>query len=390
MSRIDELIQRYCPDGVQYIPLGEICSIETGRRDANAAVPGGNYNFYTTSKVVSRIETYRWDTDALLIAGNANVGDVKHFNGKFDAYQRTYVLTEFSKVVISRFLYYAIKSRFKEYLSNKTNTAAMTYIVLGTLKNFKIPVPPLEVQREIVSILDTFTQLEAELEAELEARRQQYEHYRDQLLTCENVTSGVRWVPMGDFAELVRGNGMPKSDFTDSGTPAIHYGQIYTHYGSWALETKSFVSLATAAKLAKVDCGDVVITNTSENIEDVGKSVAWLGLEQAVTGGHATVIKHRQNPKYLAYYFQTRAFADAKRKYVTGTKVFDVSAKNYAKIEVPLPSRDIQDQITEVLDDFDALASDIKTGLPAEIAARRQQYEYYRDKLLTFDELTPV
>ena len=191
---------------------------------------------------------------------------------------------------------------------------------------------------------------------------------------------------MGEFAKLVRGNGLPKTDFTDSGIGAIHYGQIYTYYGTWATQTKSFVSPNTAAKLAKVDSGDIVITNTSENIDDVGKAVAWLGREQVVTGGHATVIKHTQNAKYLAYFFQTTEFSLAKRKYASGTKVIDVSAKNLAKIEIPLPPREEQDRIVNILDKFDALVNDLSVGLPAELAARRKQYEHYRDRLLTFEE----
>ena len=191
---------------------------------------------------------------------------------------------------------------------------------------------------------------------------------------------------MGDFARLVRGNGLPKTDFTESGIGAIHYGQIYTYYGPWASKTKSFVSPSTAAGLTKVDPGDIVITNTSENIDDVGKAVAWLGSEQVVTGGHATVIKHTQNAKYLAYYFQTSEFSLAKRKYTFGTKVVDMSAKNLAKIEIPLPSLEEQDRIVSILDKFDALVNDLSIGLPAELNARRKQYEYYRDHLLTFEE----
>ena len=105
---------------------------------------------------------------------------------------------------------------------------------------------------------------------------------------------GVEMKALGDFAELVRGNGMPKTDLTDEGVGAIHYGQIYTRYGTWTTSTKSFIAPATAAKLAKANPGDIIITNTSENLEDVGKAVAWLGNDQIVTGGHATVVKRNR------------------------------------------------------------------------------------------------
>jgi type I restriction enzyme S subunit len=148
---------------------------------------------------------------------------------------------------------------------------------------------------------------------------------------------GAAFKAIGDFGKLVRGNGMPKSDFVEAGVGCIHYGQIYTHYGIWTEETISFVSAEKANKLAKVDPGDLVITNTSENIDDVCKAVAWIGDTQIVTGGHATVLKHNQDPKYLSYYLQTPHFFSEKKRRATGTKVIDDSAKSLAKITITIP-----------------------------------------------------
>lgn len=189
---------------------------------------------------------------------------------------------------------------------------------------------------------------------------------------------GVEFRAIGDFGELVRGNGMPKSDFVEMGVGCIHYGQIYTFYGIWATKTKSFIPAEKAARLAKVNPGDLIITNTSENIDDVCKGVAWLGEGQIVTGGHATVLKHDQNAKYLSYYLQTPHFFAEKKRHATGTKVIDVSAKNLAKIKIPLPPLEIQQEIVAILDKF--------TKLEAELEARRAQYNHYRNALLTFDE----
>lgn len=179
---------------------------------------------------------------------------------------------------------------------------------------------------------------------------------------------------------------MQKRDFTESGVPCIHYGQIYTYYGTFTKTTKSFVSPELAARLKKVSYGDIIIAVTSENIEDVCKCVAWLGDEDIVTGGHTAIVKHNQNPKYIAYWLQTAAFFEQKRKIAHGTKVIEVTPKKLENIEIPLPSLEAQARIVEILDKFDALTTDITTGLPAEIAARQKQYEYYRDKLLTFKE----
>jgi type I restriction enzyme S subunit len=179
---------------VEWKCLGDVCSIETGKLNANAAVEDGAFMFFTTAKETSRIDKYRWNAEALLIAGNANVGDVKHYKGKFEAYQRTYVLTNFSNGLNVRYLYFVISNSLKKYLEEKTNSAAMTYIVLSTLENFPIPIPcpenpkkSLKIQAEIVRILDAFTELTLELTAELAARQKQYEYYRALLLNFPKV-----------------------------------------------------------------------------------------------------------------------------------------------------------------------------------------------------------
>jgi len=198
---------------------------------------------------------------------------------------------------------------------------------------------------------------------------------------------GYKWLTINEIGMLIRGNGLQKKDFTKSGVGCIHYGQIYTYYGTFTDKTKSFVSEELARTLRKVNKGDLIITNTSENVEDVCKTVAWLGEDEIVTGGHATILKHNENPKYLAYYTQTPMFMAEKIKYATGTKVIDVSATNMGKIQIPIPPLAEQNRIVAILDKFEKLVNDITEGLPAEIAARRQQYEYYRNKLLTFEKV---
>ncbi|TBR40963.1 restriction endonuclease subunit S [Marinomonas agarivorans] len=201
----------------------------------------------------------------------------------------------------------------------------------------------------------------------------------------------VEWLPLGDMGELVRGSGLPKTDFTESGIPAIHYGQIYTYYGLFTHTTKSYVSAKTANKLKKVNFGDVVITNTSENLEDVGTPLVYLGENQAVTGGHATILKPSEGllGKFFAYYTQTRTFFKDKKKFAKGTKVIDVSAKDLAKILIPIPCPDnpekslaIQAEIVRILDAFTAMTAE----LTAELNMRKKQYNYYRDQLLSFAE----
>jgi len=257
--------------------------------------------------------------------------------------------------------------------------------------NLLIPVPPLAIQNEIVNILDKFTKLEAELEAELEARRKQYEYYRNKLLNFSKFGGGysedVKWCKLGDIGVFIRGNGLQKKDFAEQGVGCIHYGQIYTYYGIFTDKTKSYISPELAKKLKKAKYGDVVIAATSENVEDVCKAVAWLGEDDIAISGDAYIFRHSQDPKYIAYFFSSESFQDQKKPFVTGTKVMRVSDRAMSKILIPIPPMEEQQRIVAILDKFERLVNDISEGLPAEIAARRQQYEYYRNKLLTFKRI---
>lgn len=190
---------------------------------------------------------------------------------------------------------------------------------------------------------------------------------------CPN---GVEYKPLGEVGTFERGNGLQKKDFTENGVGCIHYGQIYTYYGTYATETKSFVSADLAKKLLAVYPGNLVIACTSENVEDVGKAVAWLGNETIVTGGHSVVFRHTLNPKYIAYFFQTENFFIQKKKYSFGAKVIDIKAADLAKIIIPVPPIEVQEEVVRILDTFSAHA--------AELQARKEQYDYYRNLLLTF------
>lgn len=139
-----------------------------------------------------------------------------------------------------------------------------------------------------------------------------------------------------------------------------------------------------AKKLRKAAKGDIVIATTSENVEDVCKAVAWLGEEEIAVSGDAFIYKHTQNPKYMAYLFQTASFFNYKKKKATGTKVIRLTGDAMENYLAPIPSLEEQNRIVSILDRFESLTTSLQSGLPAEITARRQQYEYYRDKLLTF------
>jgi type I restriction enzyme S subunit len=246
-------------------------------------------------------------------------------------------------------------------------------------------VPPLEIQEEIVAVLDRFTKLEAELEAELEARRKQYQHYRDVLLSFEG-RDDIEWSSLGEKGEFVRGRRFTKADYAEDGIGCIHYGEIYTHFGISASEAISHIRSDIKTKLRFAQPGDVVFTDVGETVEDVGKAVAWLGDYKVAIHDHCYAFRHSMHPKFVSYYMQTTSFIAEKAKYVARTKVKTLLVNGFSKVRIPVPSMEEQKRIVAILDKFDALVNDLSSGLPAEIKARRKQYEYYRDRLLSFKE----
>ncbi|MFV2960542.1 restriction endonuclease subunit S, partial [Citrobacter portucalensis] len=198
----------------------------------------------------------------------------------------------------------------------------------------------------------------------------------------------VEWLSLGELGDFIRGNGLQKKDFVESGFPAIHYGQIYTRYGLSADKTFTYVLPELANKLRKAQKNDLLLATTSENDEDVVKPLAWLGDNVAISGD-MMLFRHEQNVKYLAYFFQSEIFQTQKMKYITGAKVRRVSSGDLSKIKIPIPcsnnpekSLTIQSEIVRILDRFTALTAE----LTAELTMRKNQYNYYRDQLLCFDE----
>lgn len=384
MSRIDDLVKTLCPNGVEFVAVGTVAVVGTGSNDRKDASASGAFPFYVRSREILQIDHFEFDEDAIVIPGEGGVGEIFHFvSGKYALHQRAYRIHFQDDRIDPKFAYHYFKNNFKRFILKRAVSATVTSIRKPMITNFRLPVPPLAVQHEIVKILDTFESLEAELEAELEARRRQYEHYRDELLTFPD---GVEFRTLGEIGEFLRGSGIQKGDLTAEGLGAIHYGEIHTYYGSWAVQTKSFIPTAMAVRARKARTGDLVIATTSEDDEAVGKAVAWLGPTEVAVSTDAFIFRHTLDPKFVSYFFQSDQFHRQKQRHITGAKVRRISGASLSKIRIPVPPVEVQRETARVLDKFDALVNDISIGLPAEIAARRKQYEYYRNRLLTFEE----
>lgn len=267
-------------------------------------------------------------------------------------------------------------------------------------RKVQIPIPcpnspkeSLAIQKAIVRVLDTFTELTAEITAEiteeLTARKEQYQYYRDHLLQFEETE--VDWKPLGEIGEFIRGKRFTKADYAEDGISVIHYGEIYTRYGAWTRETFSKVRRELAGSLRFARSGDIVIAGVGETVEDVGKAVAWIGEQEIAIHDDSYAFRHSMNPKFISYAMQTAAFISEKAKHVSRGKLNRLLIDGMAKVRVPIPypgdarkSLAEQARIVAILDKFDALTSSLREGLPREIALRQQQYAHYRDLLLRF------
>ncbi|WP_417466358.1 restriction endonuclease subunit S [Kordiimonas sp.] len=253
-----------------------------------------------------------------------------------------------------------------------------------------VPIPPIKVQTEIVRVLGTFTSITAELTAELNMRKKQYSYYRDKLLSFED--GRAEWLTLGEIGEFIRGKRFTKKDYVNKGgINVIHYGEIYTHYGTSSTITISQVKSNLAESLRYAETNDVIVASVGETIEDVGKAVAWLGKGKVAIHDDSYAIRHSLNPKYLSYCLQTEDFISEKAKHISRGKVKRLLIDGISKVRIPIPypndyekSLAEQMRIVTILDKFDALTNSITEGLPREIELRQKQYEYYRDLLLSF------
>ena len=244
--------------------------------------------------------------------------------------------------------------------------------------DIEIPLPPLNIQKEIVSILDSFTSLIDKMKQEVEMRKKQMEYYREKLMAPQK-----NWEikTLGEIGTFTRGNGLQKSDFRVKGFPCVHYGQIHTYYNTCIYKTKSFCEEDLAKKLQKASYGDLLIATTSEDVKACCKAAVWFGAGDVAYSGDSFCYSHDQDPKYMAYLFQTEMFAKQKQKAATGAKVIRVSGESMASFSFAFPPLVQQRQIASILDTFETYISKLEKM----IELRQKQYEYYREKLLKFE-----
>ena len=405
MSRIDALIKEICPDGTLFRPIGDLLkpvarinwpdnyTKEVLYIDLTSVPPKSRFRVddrrITSLNAPSRAQQLVNRDDVLFATTRPLLRRYLQVPASHDlavASTGYCVLRANKDLLHPSFLYHLVTSeRFLRHVEAFQEGASYPSISDRHVKAFRVPVPPMSVQEEIVRILDTFTELEAELEAELALRAKQLQEMRDRVYSIAGVGPGGQQ-SLSEVGSFTRGTGLMKSDLRKTGAPAIHYGQIHTNLDVWAEGTDLFVDEPLFGKLRKAEPGDAIVVTTSEDDEAVGKTIVWMGKRPVAVSGETYIFRHELDPFYLAHFFYSSSFHKQKSRYLTGTKVRRISGKDLEKILIPVRPLPEQRKIGLALNSLHALLRDIGHGIPAEIAARRKQYEYYRDKLLTFEE----
>ncbi|NLN94510.1 MAG: restriction endonuclease subunit S [Candidatus Hydrogenedens sp.] len=388
MSTVQQLIEKLCPQGVEYRPLGDVATLQRGtsitrKNISEGEIPviaGGQQPAYYHSLSNREGET-------IVVAGSgAYAGFLTYWQIPI------FVSDAFSikpnpDLFLTKFVFYFLANMQAELHSLKRG-GGVPHVYVRNVAPLRIPLPPLPVQEEIVRILDEFstliTELQSALAKELAARKKQYEYYRDELLSFGNE---VEWKALGQIALF-------KYGYTDRAKEkgTVRFIRITDIGDNGKLRQKSpmFIDLSKDNEVFLVKFGDLLMARTGATY---GKTMLFDDDTPSVYASFLIRIRFKDKkvlPKYYWHFAQSSFYWTQANAYVSKAGQPQFNANALKKVKIPLPSLSEQERIVSILDKFDALVNDLSAGIPAEIEARQKQYEYYRDKLLTFKELERI
>ena len=435
MSKLQELINKLCPNGVEFKPLGDVFEMRNGytpsknnpdfweggtipwfRMDdirENGRILSDSIQHITPSAIKGK---GLFEANSFILATTATIGEHALIIADSLANQRftnLKVRKSLSNLLVTKFIYYYMFI-VDDFCKRNTNVSGFASVDMDKLKKMPFPVPPIEVQEEIVRILDSFSDYAAELQAELQARKQQYEYYRNLLLTFNPSAYGcgtddeqkdgvttweghnykIQWKKMGEICKSIN-TGLNPRKFFKLNTPdangyyvtirEIRNGRIIF---SEKTDRINNAALKLCNNRSNIESGDVLFsgTGTIGQVAVVHESPSNWNIKEGVYA--IKPITCIISPFFLRYLLESKNIKDSIMKRVAGGTVQSISMAELKNIVIPIPPLELQEKIVAILDRFETLVNDLTNGLPAEIAAVKDQYEYYRNKLLTFKKLT--
>lgn len=405
MSKIEDLIKQYCPNGCEWKSFYDVAAYVRGvsySKSKDLGISGNGHKLLRANNIdvesnslnltdvkivdysvkVKKSQMLMAD-DILICAGSGSKEHIGKVSYIYEDMDYTFggfmgVIRSDKKEIHPRYMFHILMSPlFRNYIKS-SDSSTINNINNETWKNFQIPIPPRPVQEEIVRILDKFTELEKELEKELELRRKQYAFYRDKLLTFDG---GVEWKRLGDVCQLVAGATPSKSvlAYWNNGTISwMSSGEVNLRI---VRDTEKKITQlgydSASTKIVPVHSVIIALAGQGKTRGKVAINEIELCTNQSLC---SMICGESLNYKYLYYYL------DSKYEELRAISNGDgnrggLSLKILAPYKIPVPSPTEQERIVKILDKFDTLTTSLTSGLPAEIKLRKQQYEYYRDYL---------
>ncbi|WRF00432.1 restriction endonuclease subunit S [Helicobacter pylori] len=395
MNKLERLLHTLVPKGVEFRKLGEVCDFQKGKSITKKAVTfgkvpvisGGRQPAYYHNEANRSGETIAISSSGVY-AGYVSYWDIPVFLAD------SFSVSPKQKTLMPKYLFHYLTTQ-QDAIHATKSAGGIPHVYSKDLQNFLIPIPPLEIQQEIVKILDAFTELNTELNTELKARKKQYQYYQNMLLDFNDINQnhkdakiktypkrlktllhtlapkGVEFRKLGEVCEILDNRRIPIAK--NKRNPGI-----YPYYGANGIQ--DYID-------SYIFDGDFVLVGEDGSVinKDNTPVVNWASGKIWVNNhAHVLQTKNELKLKFLYFYLQTIDVSYC----VAGTPP-KINQENLKKITIPIPPLEIQQEIVKILDQFSLLTTDLLAGIPAEIKARKKQYEYYREKLLTFKPLTP-
>jgi type I restriction enzyme, S subunit len=344
------------PEDWGVVSLGSTATVTTGRKDVNEGSPTGRYPFFTCSVGTAASDSWSFDGEAILVAGNGDVGTLHFYSGRFEAYQRTYVIQQFGECV--SYVWQQMRYRLKRSLGIGTIGSSIPYIKKGDLTSFLIPTPLLQEQRAIAEALSDVDNLLDALDRLIAKKRAVKQAAMQQLLTGKTRLPGFagEWeeATLGAIGTFSKGAGISRNEVVSEGLPCVRYGEIYTHHDDVIRTFYSFISDDTASRSARLKRGDLLFAGSGETREEIGKCVGFDLDVEAYAGGDTVILSQNNHEvRFLGYLLNTPEINVQKAQMGQGDAVVHIAARSLAQVAVQLPPLPEQRAIAEVLSDMD-------------------------------------